>query len=564
VDGALAGAVDGAGDAARTRELIVEFVPGAAVGSRLDAHAAADARVLSRIEGRRLVLVQVPPGEDVRAAIRRYRADDAVARVEPNLPRPVFETVPADPRFAEQWSLQNVGQPHPISDPPPDTVAGVPDADIDATDAWDVTTGSAATVVAVLDTGVDLTHPDLVGSLWVNPGEIPGNGVDDEGNGFVDDVNGWDFRDDDASPQDTLGHGTHVSGIVAATIANDEGVVGVCPGCRVMPLRFGLDTFSEVAAIDYAIANGAHVINASYGGPSFSRIERNAIARATAAGVLFVAAAGNENNNIDIRKLTRQGPISPVFPAAYDLPGMLTVAATNDRDRYGAFTDCTLQVGAEEPCLFSNFGHDAVDLAAPGVDVLSTWLAGSYRVFDGTSMAAPHVSGAAGLVKSLHPEYTALELRNALMNSADTPPTLTPELTVTNGRLNVAAALNASTATVHPTAGSLDAALRIRSVATGSVTYPSNVNDVFRRRLRKGKTYAVSLDVPNGKDFDLFVYKPSAVQLFDMPRLQASGLRAAGEDELVVFKARRTGTYFVQVEAFFNSGEYELRIDRLR
>ncbi|MGZ8606854.1 MAG: S8 family peptidase [Actinomycetota bacterium] len=550
----------------RTRELIVRFAPDAGADARDRVVERTGVRMLARMPGTGLALVRLPAGADAARAIRRYRRMDAVAHVEPNLARPLAETVPTDPLFGEQWGLQNVGQPHSITDPPPDTVVGVADADIDATDAWGITTGSPSTVVAVIDTGIDLTHPDLVASLWVNPGEIAGNGVDDDANGFVDDVNGWDFADDDAVPQDSNGHGTHVSGIIGATIANGEGVVGVCPACRVMPLRFGLDTFGEVAAIDYAIDNGAHVINASFGGSSFSRIERNAIQRAADAGILFVAAAGNEDMNLDILGLTPQRVvISPTFPAAYDLPGVVAVAASNDADRYGSFTDCRLTTGAEEACLFSNFGHDSVDLAAPGVDILSTHLAGGYRLLDGTSMAAPHVAGAAGLVKSVHPEYSALELRNALLNSVNTPPSLTAGLTRTGGRLNVAAALNASTATAHPTSiGNIGSAVGIRSSASGSLSYPTNVNDVFRRRLRKGKTYAVTLDVPDDKDFDLLVYKPGTTQLFDFPKLQALSLGPAGEDELVVFKARRTGTYFIQVEAFFDSGEYELRVYRVR
>jgi subtilisin family serine protease len=553
-------------------ELIVRFRRGASAERRAAAHAAAGGRVVDRIAGRALVLVDPLPGTDALAVMRRYRADDAVAAVEPNLPRPILETVPDDPFFEELWGLRNTGQMHAVTDPPPGNAAGAPDADIDASDAWDVTTGSPGTVVAVLDTGVDLSHPDLAPSLWQNPGEVAGNGIDDDANGFVDDVVGWDFADDDANPQDTDGHGSHVAGTIAAASGDGVGVAGICPGCRIMVLRFDLDLFTLIAAIDYAIANGADVLNGSFGGPGFSKQERKAFQRAEDAGILSVIAAGNDAANQDMFLVTDGAVVAPTYPAAFDLPGILSVAASNHVDEYGSDTGCLSRTGDLDRCTFTNVGHDAVDLAAPGVDVLST-VPGGWAVFNGTSMAAPHVAGVAGLVRSLHPGYSVLQLRNAILNSVDTPPTLTSGLTRTEGRLNAAAALSASTATVHaPSAGSIATATRMRGSRSGSVSYPDNVNDVFRVTLRRGVRYEVALEVPPGRDFDLFVWKPGTLEIFQLDARCLSGgacrtLAGVGglgrdRDELVEFRATRTGTYYLQVAAFFSSGSYRLDVRR--
>jgi subtilisin family serine protease len=553
-------------------ELIVRFRRGAPAASRATAHVAAGARVVDRIPGRALVLVRPLPGTDPLAVMRRYRTDDAVVTVEPNLPRPLLETVPTDPFFEELWGLRNTGQAHAVADPPPANAAGAADADIDASEAWDVTTGSPGTVIAVLDTGVDLSHPDLAPSLWENPGEIAGNGLDDDANGFVDDVVGWDFADGDANPQDLDGHGSHVAGTIAAASEDGVGVAGVCPGCRIMALRFDLDVFSLIAAIDYAIENGADVLNGSFGGPGFSNQERKAFQRAESAGILSVLAAGNDAANQDMFLASNGDVVAPTYPAAFDLSGIVSVAASNHLDEYGYDTGCFARTGDRERCAFTNFGHDSVDLAAPGVDVLST-VPGGYAVFNGTSMAAPHVAGVAGLVRSLHPDYSVLQLRNAILNSVDLPPSLTGGQTRTDGRLDAAAALTAPTATLHaPSVGNIATAVRMRRARSGSVSYPDNVNDVFRVDLRRGVRYEVTLEVPPGRDFDLFVWKPGTLEIFQLDvrclsggacrTLAGVGGLGRGRDELVEFTATRAGTYYLQVVAFFSSGSYRLAVNR--
>jgi subtilisin family serine protease len=230
---------------------------------------------------------------------------------------------------------------------------GTSDVDIDAPEAWDITTGNSNVVVAVLDSGVDYNHPDLINNMWTNPGEIAGNGLDDDNNGMIDDVRGWDFVDDDNDPMDSDDHGTHVAGTIAAEGNNGNGITGVVWTAQIMPLRF-LNAFGSgsvadaIEAIDYAIENGANIVNASYGSYTSSTAERDAIVRARDAGILFVAAAGNDNWNND--SATKH------YPSGYDLANIIAVAATDESDARASF---------------SNYGVTSVDVAAPGTSILS-------------------------------------------------------------------------------------------------------------------------------------------------------------------------------------------------
>ena len=236
----------------------------------------------------------------------------------------------------------------------------------------------------MIDTGVDINQPDLTNRLWVNPGETAGNGVDDDLNGFVDDVNGWDFQGNDKNPTPANSlddsHGTHVAGIVAAENDNNEGISGVCPDCTIMALRIGtaasLTLGNELKAINYAINNHADVINLSLGDPVWSKAERAAIARAGKAGILVVVAAGNSSmdNDIQFYEQPQGQPPSwaPSYPASYTLKNILAVAASNDRDQYGYVSQCQSQHIPLWQCGFTSWGHDSVDVAAPGVDILST------------------------------------------------------------------------------------------------------------------------------------------------------------------------------------------------
>lgn len=340
-----------------------------------------------------------------------------LAAVEPPI---VPAALPNDPRFAEQWGLANTGQ-H----------GGAPAIDISAPAAWDVTTGSRDVVVAVIDSGADLTHPDLVGNLWRNPGETPGNGIDDDGNGFIDDVHGWDFIDHDAVPQDGYGHGTHVAGIIGA-VGNDlQGVTGVAWEVSLMILRVQDDrgagsTSAVLSALEYVTMmrrdHGINVVavNASWDAPAGYSVVMESILRAQGdAGVMFVAAAGNQGSDLDV---------TPRYPGGYDLASVITVAATTPNGDLAGL---------------SNYGATTVDLAAPGTLITSTWLGGSYGMLSGTSMAAPHVSGAIALLAAARPGLTVAEIRAAVLGGARPVAGLAGR-TATGGMLDVRGALAAS------------------------------------------------------------------------------------------------------------------------
>jgi subtilisin family serine protease len=280
-----------------------------------------------------------------------------------------------DPRTAEQWPLQG-------------------DAPMGIDSAWRQTTGADVTV-AIVDSGIDLGHPDLAPNLWTNPGEIPGNGIDDDANGYVDDVHGFDFVDGDGTPQDANGHGTHVAGIVGARGGNGIGVAGVAWRARLMAVRV-LDgqargtTAAVAQGIRYAVDNGARIVNLSLAGPTSTPDLEEAVRYAGAHGVLVVAAAGNDGRDL---------AASPTFPAGYGEDNVLGVAATaRDGELSGV----------------SDYGPGA-DLAAPGEEILSTALGGGYEWRTGTSMAAPEVAGALVLLAAARADLDGAGLRAALL-----------------------------------------------------------------------------------------------------------------------------------------------------
>jgi subtilisin family serine protease/uncharacterized protein YjdB len=382
------------------------------------------------------------------------RANPDVVYAEPNFILSI-NAIPDDPQFTNLYGLDNNAQ----------TTGGVIDADIDAPEAWDIETG-ANMIVAVIDSGLDYNHIDILGNVWSNSGEIANNGIDDDGNGYVDDVRGWDFANSDNDPMDDNNHGTHVSGTIAATGNNGVGVTGVNWSARVMPLKFITaagtgGTADAIAAIDYAVANGARVINASWGGSFFSQALFDTISAANTAGVLFVAAAGNNGTDNDI---------TPNYPASYDIPNIISVAATDNADALAAF---------------SNFGATSVDLGAPGVSILSTIPANGYASFSGTSMASPHVAGVAALALSREPTLSVAGLKSALLNNTD-PVASLPGRTVTGGRLNAFNTLSSIGApvppppvviTVSPDSATVPVGGNIQFSATGSTTaYTWSVN----------------------------------------------------------------------------------------
>ncbi len=358
--------------------------------------------------------VAVPQGADAEAFVAALQADPSVLYVEPNRMRTLFKA-PNDADYSKLWGMRNDGQ-----------TGGTAGCDIDAEIAWDYTTGSKDIVVAVIDTGVDYNHPDLAANMWVNAGEIAGNGVDDDGNGYVDDVYGYDFADGDSDPMDDHSHGTHCSGTIGAVGNNGQGVAGVnwdvkIMACKAATAEGSLPTSAIIAAIEYATLMGARVSNNSYGGYGFSQAEYDAVKAAGEAGMVFVAAAGNEANDND-------GPYQ-AYPASFNLDCVIAVAATDHNDGIA---------------YFSNYGATTVDLGAPGVDIYSTipTSMGSYGLMSGTSMATPHVTGAAALILAADPTLTATAVKRLLMDYADPVESL-DGMCVSGARLNIGAVIPA-------------------------------------------------------------------------------------------------------------------------
>ena len=308
-----------------------------------------------------------------------------------------------DPSLAAQSGLVNIG----------------------AAAAWNRQTGTRNTIVAIIDTGVDYRHSDLAANIWVNAGEIAGNGLDDDHDGYIDDVYGYDFANNRGDPIDTDSHGTHIAGIIGAVGNNGIGISGVNPNTRIMPLKFIGDdgtgfTSNAVRALDFAVSHGAKVANASWGGGDIDSTLSAAIARAGAAGLIFVAAAGNDGSNNDVR---------PFYPGSYitSLPNIVTVAASDSSDNLASF---------------SNIGANTVTLSAPGVSILSTLPNNRYGVLTGTSISTPFVTGAISLIWDQNPSWTYQQVLAKLRSSVDPIASMAGK-TTTGGRLNVAKALDA-------------------------------------------------------------------------------------------------------------------------
>jgi subtilisin family serine protease len=366
-------------------------------------------------------VVDLPSNLTVSEGIQAYEDSPDVAYAEPNFK--LYPTAaPNDPYFSRMWALNNTGQ-----------TGGTIDADIDAAEQWNTNTGSPSTVVAVIDEGMDINHPDLKANIYTNAIEANGvKGVDDDKNGYVDDVHGYDFANNDASvydPDPVTGkgdeHGTHVAGTIAAVGNNGTGVTGVNWQAKIMPLKFlgptGGYTSDAVEALDYAVKNGVKISNNSWGGGGRSQALQDAIARADSAGHLFVAAAGNGGED----GIGDNNDVAPNYPANYPNSNIISVAATDSRDSLASF---------------SNFGVNTVDLAAPGVSILSTLPGNTYGNYSGTSMATPHVTGVAALIKSQNPTADDGAMKAQILQFAEKKTSLENKV-ATGGRLNAYAAL---------------------------------------------------------------------------------------------------------------------------
>jgi thermitase len=331
------------------------------------------------------------------------------------------EVIPNDAQFSKLWGLKNTGEKG-VADGP-----GLAGADIGAAKAWKTTTGNKDVIVAVIDTGVDYTHPDLVDNIYKNPGEAGAgketNGIDDDGNGFVDDFRGWNFAGVSTNnPMDDNEHGTHVAGTIAGKGNNGLGVAGVNWESSILPVKFltggGSGTLADaVKSIQYVTTMKAHMSNNSWGGGGFTQSMFDAIADAKAKGILFIAAAGNDGQNSDN---------SPHYPAGYQLDNVIAVAATTNLDTLASF---------------STYGKRTVHIAAPGHKIYSTVPGGSYDTFSGTSMASPHVAGAAALLWGTDTSMTYAQVKDRLLRSRDFVAGMARKV-ASSGRLNVYNAIN--------------------------------------------------------------------------------------------------------------------------
>lgn len=362
----------------------------------------------------------LPADSDLEAVAAAYRKNPLVEYAEPNYIRRISYT-PNDPSLS--WGLSKV----------------------EAYSAWDITSGSSDVVIAVVDTGLDWNHPDLAANVWINAGEIPGNGLDDDGNGFVDDYMGWDFTDApggpgamgedylkrDNDPMDFHGHGTHVAGIVAAVANNSQGSAGLAYGCKVMAVRSGYKTSNGgglledddcAAAIIYAADNGAKVINMSWGGSSPSSLIQDALDYAASRGCLLIGAAGNSNTS------------SIFYPAGYT--NVLAIAATTSNDSKASF---------------SNYGN-WIDVSAPGTGIYSTLFDNTYASWSGTSMAAPFVAALGGLVFSQNPTWNREKVAQQIRDTADNIDSINPSYAglLGTGRINAYQAVLPETEPLTP------------------------------------------------------------------------------------------------------------------
>lgn len=416
-------------------QLIVKFKGGVEAGKSslgiLENYGAFSAVPFSRTGA---VKVSFPAKEstgDLEAVAKKLAARPDVQYVEANTIIRMDARFPNDPEFAQLYGLHNEGG-----------TGGIAGADINAPEAWEVSTGSQDVLVGVIDTGIDYSHPDIAPNYWTNPGETgvdaegrdkQTNGIDDDGNGYVDDFRGWDFANNDNDPMDDNNHGTHCAGTIGGKGNDGQGVAGVNWDVSLVGIKFlsggGSGTLEDaVRAIEYGTNIGVQLTSNSWGGGGYSETMAAAIAEAEARKILFIAAAGNSSANNDR---------DPHYPSSYAHDNVIAVAATDHNDRMASF---------------SCFGAESVDIGAPGVDILSSVPGSRYTKYSGTSMATPHVAGAAALVKAAFPELSAAQIKARLLSGADSIPALQGK-TSTGGRLNLENALEVDTIAPGAVAG---------------------------------------------------------------------------------------------------------------
>jgi subtilisin family serine protease len=433
--------------------ILVRFGPEADIEALAVSAGITEIRPIDRID---VSVCQVSEGS-VLSAIETLAASGDILFAEPNYLRRTFFT-PNDPRYGEQYGFQK----------------------INAENAWNITLGSSNVIVAVIDTGVDQDHPELINQRWINTDEIAGNGIDDDGNGYIDDRFGYDFfgkalfggllpppeGEEDSNPEDDNGHGTHTAGTVAAETDNATGVAGTASGCKVMVIRalgglLGFGYSSDIMkAMVYAADNGAHVISMSLGSTQFSSAELAVAAYCTTNDVLIVAAAGNGGN------------AQVNYPAGY--PQVMAVSASNQSDNIASFSTTGVNI----------------DVAAPGAGVLSTWKGAGYKSADGTSMACPHAAGVCALVRSQFPAINADQARLMVRDGATDLGAAGWDSKYGDGRLEAYGALTASVPD--------PAQVRLFSPGNGGFINTGNTPFGFGwSRVTGAASYAIQFELPS-------------------------------------------------------------------
>ncbi len=391
--------------------VIVKFRPSANASKKARARGLVNAtshRGYDLVKG--LESLKLKPGQSISKAVNRLKNLPFVEFAEPDY---LVQANTNDTYYDLLYAIDNTGQSVAGS-------IGTADADMNVREAWSIQTGDPSLIIAVIDEGVQYNHPDLDANMWVNLGEIPSNGIDDDGNGFIDDVHGYDFFANDGDPMDEGGHGTHVAGTICAETTNATGIAGVVQQCKIMALRFlgsnGGSTSGAIASLDYAVQMGATISNNSWGGGGYSTALYQSIAAARDADHIFLAAAGNDGTNNDS---------TPHYPSNYDLTNIISVAATDNRDARASF---------------SNYGAVSVDIGAPGVDIASSYITDSYVYLSGTSMATPNVTGVVALIRSEFPDWGYQQVIDHLYATARPAASMNGR-TTTGSIANAAAAL---------------------------------------------------------------------------------------------------------------------------
>lgn len=419
-------------------ELLVKFKDGTASRAAVETHQLTGAKILEEFPDLGWQRIKLPNGMSVSSAENRYKNFADVETAQPNYYYHLL-TTPNDAQFASLYGMTKISAPQ----------------------AWDMQTGSSAVVVADIDTGMKMTHEDLVPNLWVNTGEIAGNNIDDDANGYIDDVNGYDFYFNDSNPTDENGHGTHTAGTIGAKGNNSLGVTGVNWNVKIMPIKIydagGTTSTSTMLINAYNYIRtmknrGVNIkaTNNSYGGCNeacgYDQATKDALDALGDADVLQAFAAGNNGTNNDT---------TPFYPSNYTSPSIISVASSNSADTRSGF---------------SCFGATTVDLAAPGSGILSTIMTGTgYGNLSGTSMATPHVAGSAALVAAQHPTLSAASIKATLMNNVDNLAAWNG-VVKSNGRLNVFKAIQ------NPTVCTFTPSLTGQGVTVPGGNYSISIN----------------------------------------------------------------------------------------